>query len=506
MFYFLSFFWFLREVRTLFFWIYLWQLKEYHWGRFIDHFRTEKGKKLFWNPVFVIKILLLFYASFLGLSKLLLPWHFYVNWIFILSFIYFLESLKGLKEIFQDTLKRPVLTQKTSVLISLLLAVNFLFLYILFQTFYFVSFQNLYWFAFYFLIFDISAPVITTIVVFLIHPLSVIFFRNPLIKKAKKKREKMKNLLVIGITGSFGKTSTKDFLAAILSEKFKVLKTKEHQNSEVGISSCILNELKENHEIFVVEMGAYNKGGIKFLSDIVKPKIGIVTGINEQHLATFGSMENLLSAEGGKELIDSLPEDGVVFLNGRNKYCLGLYEKTKIKKKLYGENIKLAGLENIEGAKLVAEEFGMTEEEIKKSLEKIENQFPGIEIKKNKAGLNIIQATYSANPDGVISHLDYLKTFSGRKIIVMPCLIELGNASGEVHCKIGEKISEVCDLAIITTKDKFNEIQEKTGNKAIFMDDPKEIFEKIKNFLKEEDNLLLEGRVPRRLMNLLGIG
>ena len=245
------------------------------------------------------------------------------------------------------------------------------------------------------------------------------------------------------------------------------------------------------------------------MSDIAKPKIGAVSGVNEQHLATFGNMENLLSAEGGKELIESLPEDGMAFFNAKNKYCLELYQKVKIKKFLYGQDIKLQGLENIEGAKMVAKELGMQKEEINRACQKIGNKFPGIQIKKGKNGLNIIDATYSANPDGVTAHLEYLKTLPGRKVIVMPCLIELGKASREVHQRIGKKIAEVCDLAIITTKDRFKEIKEgfiKGGGKEesiLFIENPKEIFKKIKSFCKNGDTILLESRVPDQLIRQL---
>ena len=87
------------------------------------------------------------------------------------------------------------------------------------------------------------------------------------------------------------------------------MKTKEHQNSEVGISQCILNDLEPKHQIFICEMGAYNRGGIKLLASIAKPKIGILTGINEQHLATFGSLENIIKTK--YEVIESLPSDGL---------------------------------------------------------------------------------------------------------------------------------------------------------------------------------------------------
>ncbi len=160
-------------------------------------------------------------------------------------------------------------------------------------------------------------------------------------------------------------------------------------------------------------------------------------------------------------------------------------------------------MENIEGAKVVARELRMSEEEISRVCDKIENKFAGIQIKKGINGLNIIDATYSANPDSVISHLEYLKTLPGKKVIIMPCLIELGKSSKDVHKRIGKKIAEVCNLAIITTKDRFKDIKDGAGEKAIFIENPKEIFEKIKSFCKEGDVVLLESRVPVQLIKHL---
>jgi UDP-N-acetylmuramoyl-tripeptide--D-alanyl-D-alanine ligase len=218
--------------------------------------------------------------------------------LWLILFLYFLEFLKFLYDFSKKQILKPIFTPK---IISLFL---FSFLFTLFYLFAF--FQNKEFLVFWLLVFDILSPAIFSGIVLIFQPVTFLL-RSFVIQKAKEKREKFKDLLVIGICGSYGKTSTKEFLATILEEKFpgKVLKTKEHQNSEVGISKCVLEDLKENHKIFVVEMGAYNKGGIKLLCNIVKPKIGIITGLNEQHLATFGSMENLISAEGGKELIES---------------------------------------------------------------------------------------------------------------------------------------------------------------------------------------------------------
>jgi len=132
-----------------------------------------------------------------------------------------------------------------------------------------------------------------------------------------------------------------------------------------------------------------------------------------------------------------------------------------------------------------------------------------MKLRKGVEGINVIDASYSANPDGVMSALDYLKVWENKKVIVMPCLIELGKASKEVHRKIGEKIAEVCDLAIITTKDRFKDLKQGAINKGmkeeniLFIESPQKIFEKIKSFCEAGDVVLLEGRVPKRLKELL---
>ncbi len=528
-FYLLAIFWFIRGTKSLLFWLYLWQLKEYHFGRFKAHFQTEKGRRLLVNKFLFLKFLLLIFLflSLPYLPRLVRPsdWfgilppilHSYQIWLrnlgifssFFLLFLYFSETYFVLKNFLQKRLKIPVLTKKTAILISAGLIVQALFLYLLFQGILMFHFVYFVIFAFWLLIFDIFSPIIFSALVLIFQPITVIL-RNRIIERARKKRLKSKNLLVIGITGSYGKSSTKEFLAAILETKFKVLKTKENHNSEIGISQCILQELKPEHEVFICEMAAYNKGGIKLLSEVINPKIGIVTGVNEQHLATFGSMENLLSAEGGGELIASLPKDGMAFFNAKNRYCQELYQKTKIKKFLYGENAFFSGEENILGAMIVAKELGMSEEEIFQIVKKIA-KFPGIKIKKTATGLSVIDATYSANPTGVIAHLDYLKTWAGKKVIIMPCLIELGPASERVHQEIGEKIAEV-DLAIIITKDKFKEIRQgaiKQGMKKeniLFLENPQLIGKKLKEVLGRKDNLgsvvLLEGRMSKEISSL----
>jgi UDP-N-acetylmuramoyl-tripeptide--D-alanyl-D-alanine ligase len=522
--------WFIRQIKAILFWIYLWQLKEYHIGRFLDHFRTEKGKRLIFN-----------YLQFLKIFLISGPFLFPVIFPFILAFLYFSESAIFFRNFLKKRLIKPVLTKKTKFLLltAVILATSALI-------FSYFGLKNLVWFSFWLLIFDIFSPIFISLIVLFFQPMAV-FARNQIIKKAKIRREQFEDLLVIGITGSYGKTSTKEFLYTILSGKFNVLRTKKHQNSEIGVSQCILNDLEEKHEIFICEMGAYNRGGIKLLCDITKPKIGILTGINEQHLSTFGSQEKII--KGKYELIESLPEKGLAIFNGGNKFCLDLYQKTKKPKRLYkiqntryeiqsdiwpenieitkdsvsfkafskdGDNadfrINLLGSQNVEnilGATLCAKELGMSLKEIARACEKIQPEQGAIKLIKGKNGLNIIDSTYSANPDGVIADLNYLKIWPGRKVIVMPCIIELGRASKEVHKKIGEKIGEVCNLAIITTKDRYKEIRGAaldagmTEIDIFCFEDPKEIYDKIKAFCRPGDIVLLESRVPNQLISLL---
>jgi len=557
--------WFAWEVKYILFWLYLWQLKEYHIGRFVDHFRTYKGKKLIFNFAQILKlVLLLFLLADNNLFIYLFP---------ILFLVYFAEFLIFLRSIFIKSFKKPIRTFKTIFLIFISFIVVILFLILTsglkdeFQLDWLIAF-------------DILTPLVVSAVVLLFQPFSVAVRKN-ILRKARDKIEKIKSkskLLVIAITGSYGKTSTKEFLSKILSKKFKVLSTKEHQNSEIGIANCILNDLNSSHQIFIAEVGAYNKGKVEEVCSVLKPKIGVVTGVNEQHLALFGSLKNLLSAEGGGELADALsrynrgsstqsgPKDGILFVNGDNKYCLDLYKRFDGNKKIYSLSsktinsdiwsdsvtvhknyisflaiikgaafaeasasanamagqvggpkemahfdVKVLGRQNVEnllGAILIAKELGMSFEEISEVCKDIPQTAAGMTLKNGKFGIDIIDSSYSSNPEGVFADLDYFSIYPTKKIIVMPCLIELGDKSTKIHEKIGIKIGEICDLAIITSRDKFKEIKKgalQTGmeeKNIIMCDNVQDIYSMITLFCKSGDAILFEGRVPNGLINL----
>ncbi|OGZ17938.1 MAG: hypothetical protein A2Z78_01900 [Candidatus Nealsonbacteria bacterium RBG_13_36_15] len=566
-FYILAILWLIRSTKIIFFYLYLWQLKNYHVGRFLDHFQTEKGKKLIFNKPNFLKIILLVYfftlpyflpylnsffanlysfrliSPYLNTLSLVLSYLSAVLLFFLpicLLIIYFLENLKVFFDFYKKRIKLPILTKK---------AVFLIFLAIIFEigaisTFIYFE-KDLIFFALWLLILDIFLPLVISAIVLFFQPLAV-FFRELIIIKAKNRREFFEDLLVIGITGSYGKTSTKEFLYTILSQRFNVLKTKEHQNSEIGIAQCVLNDLKTKHEIFLVEMGAYGRGGIKKLCNIVRPKIGILTGINEQHLALFRSQKNIIKAK--YELIESLPEDGLGFFNGDNKHCFDLYNKTEKTKKISNSQpnpsnflpdiwaekiiirkdyiffkactqkgcidckVYLSGnhfIPNLLSAIYLAKEFGMTDKEIQEACLNIKSPKNTMNIFKGINDITVIDDSYSANPEGVIAALNYLRLYEGKKLIIMPSLIELGRASKEVHQRIGEEIGEVCDAVIVTTKDYFWDIGEgflrKGGREenVLFTENPREIFEIIKKLWDPGDTVLLEGRVPKELINIL---
>ena len=177
-------------------------------------------------------------------------------------------------------------------------------------------------------------------------------------------------------------------------------------------------------------------------------------------------------------------------------------------------------VQNLLGAILIAKELGMNLEEISIACKNIRQEQAGMTLKKGLYGLNIIDSSYSSNPDGVMADLNYLNIFGqnllsldnftqAKKVVVMPCLIELGSKSKEIHRQIGKKIAEVCDLAIITTKDRFDDIKSGAieysmpADKILLCDKPADIVNIITTFCKEGDAVLLEGRVPGELIRLL---
>jgi len=308
---------------------------------------------------------------------------------------------------------------------------------------------------------------------------------------AKRKLQDSSKLQVIGITGSYGKTSTKYILGTILEQKFNVLITPESYNTTMGVVRTINERLNNTHEIFVCEMGAKNIGDIKEICDLVKPKYGVLTAIGPQHLETFKTLENVKRTK--LELVDSLPEDGMAFINYedkniksaniiKNNIKFGLtnqsdYYADNIKINEYGSNFdihtkngeiipaktKLLGMHNIlniVGAVSVAKEIGLNVEEIKTGIKFLKSVTHRLELKRNPNGSIIIDDAYNSNPQGARMALEVLKSFKNRKrILITPGIIDLGDSQEEYNKEFGRQAANAADYIILVGERQAKDIR-----------------------------------------------
>lgn len=507
------------------------------------HFETQKGKSIFANPLFFAKIaVLIFGAVYYFLAQKI--------GIFILlaAGLFFLQGTRAFWGILRRDLIHPELTSKAVFLIGTAHLAVFGLGILVFSIFLGeMSLLDLAFAVFCLLTIDILLPLIVALVVLGLQPFTI-WRKNKILNQAREIIKNRPELLVIGITGSYGKSGVKELLASILSKKYKVLKTQANQNTEMGVAQTIINDLEPEHQIFVCEMGAVHKGKIAQTAGIAKPKIGVLTGINQQHLGVFGGQKNIIDAK--FELLESLSENGTAILNFNSRFIRGGFDAKKEKigarkiifagKDIFVSDIKttienLSFTLNYQNQKIAintnargiwmtdtitlsiaaAIAAGMKLSDIVQIIN--QTDFTPFNIKLGEVSprqvylgetlpkLIIIDSTYSANPDGVMAHLDYLKLFPHKKAIAMPCLIELGRESKKIHFGIGKKIGEVCDLAIITAKDRFGEIKKgalsarmKPEN-IIFCDHPKKIVQIIKKHLSSGDIILLEGRLPQNI-------
>ena len=292
------------------------------------------------------------------------------------------------------------------------------------------------------------------------------------------------SVIKIGITGSFAKTSVKEILKTILSQKYRVLATPYSYNTPLGIARTV-KMLDSTHDVFIAEMGARQKGDIKELARLVNPKYGVITGVNHQHLESFGSIENTMDTK--FELFENLSSDGVGLFSSGNENAIKLYERFSGEKYLAGANGEnaLVGAKNIvidergttftlviDGeevecstvllgthsvrniclASAVAYKMGLTPKEIASGIEKIRSIDHRLELVKNNKNIVIIDDSYSANEEGVKSAMEVLDNFKGRKIVLTPGLVELGKVENLVNFEFGKTLSNHADYVIVVGK------------------------------------------------------
>ena len=331
------------------------------------------------------------------------------------------------------------------------------------------------------------APFLLMLINLLLLPLEKIiqywYFRD-----AYRYLRTLTNLKVIGITGSFGKTTTKYVLMEILRHRFNVLKTPGSYNTTMGITKVIRSELKPIHDVFVVEMGAKKPGDIREICELVQPQYGLITAIGEQHLEEFKTLENIKKTK--NELIEALLEHGVAFFNMDDSSCRELASATKCRVVSYGIEAdkldyrilditldehgssfrvicardnsqaifqtKLLGkhnIYNILGAIAVAGDLGMPLSEMVYPLKQVSAIPHRLELKKVGNNIIFIDDAFNSNPVGSKMALEVLGQISGkRKIIITPGMIELGVKENEYNEHFGEYIAAVCDYVILVGK------------------------------------------------------
>lgn len=302
---------------------------------------------------------------------------------------------------------------------------------------------------------------------------------NGYINDAKRILASCPDLKIIGITGSYGKTSVKYYLNTLLQAKYNVLMTPESYNTPMGVVKTIRGSLKSTDEIFICEMGARWVGDIKELCDIVHPQHGVITSIGPQHLESFGSLDNVKKTK--FELADSLPDGGYLFLNGDDENikshgcdrpCIrytvegdGDYNATDISVSSKGTSFTVTSpngesesfstriigrhnVLNIVGAVAVAHTFGVPLKALKGQVRKLEGVPHRLELIQRN-GVTLIDDAYNSNPSGSKAALDALRLFDGYKIAVTPGMVELGEKQEELNREFGRQMADVCDHVVL---------------------------------------------------------
>lgn len=353
--------------------------------------------------------------------------------------------------------------------------------------------------------------------------------------KATRKLKSMNNLKVIGITGSYGKTSSKNILNDILNVKYNSITTPKNLNTPYGLIITINNILNKFDDIFIAEMGAYKRGEIKELCDIVHPSYGILTRIGKAHLELFGSQENIQKTK--FELIESLPSDGVAVLNADDPLQVSYDLKNKVKiiwigieeeadfravninvtnkgtsfdlkmvndNKLYHFETKLLGFANIYNILAgiaLGYEFGISINELINAVKRVEQVPHRLELKKNY-DVYYIDDAYNSNPVGAKMALDILNLMSGKKIVVTPGMVELGSIEDAENEKFGENIADVCDEVILVGSKQTKAIYKGLKNKKYdeehiyILEDVSEAFKLIDKLKEDNTYVLLENDLP----------
>ncbi len=354
------------------------------------------------------------------------------------------------------------------------------------------------------------------------------------LNEAKSILRNHKGLISIGITGSFGKTTTKNIMQAVISEQYSSLMTPASFNTPMGITRTVREMLKPIHEVFVCEMGADHVGDITELMEFVQPSIGVVTSIGPQHLNTFGSQENIIKEK--MQMIEMLPKDGFGILNYDNEFIRNYHIQNPVEVVTYGihhEDVdyravditytrngssftvvhgeervqletKLLGelnILNILSAVACARHLNVSWATIARACKQMKQVEHRLELKKIN-GYRFIDDAFNANPTGSAMALEVLSMMPGRRIVITPGMIDLGASQDEINHAFGEKMLNKADTVILVGEVQTKPIYEglrDSGfdmNQVIILAKEKEAFAWVWANATIEDTILLENDLP----------
>lgn len=345
---------------------------------------------------------------------------------------------------------------------------------------------------------------------------------------ARSWRRKL-DIRVIGITGSVGKSTTKETAAEVLSQRYRTLKSPGNLNNEIGLPLSIL-KLGSGYQRAVLEMGFYVPGEIAFLCDIALPQVGVVTNIGTVHAERAGSQEAI--AQGKAELVQALPEDGVAILNFDDLWVRKMEEKTRAQVFFYGlspeadlwaDEVEGQGLEGIRfrvhykretlhvrvpligrhsvhtalRATAIGLVEGLTWQEIFSGLKQGHTQLRLVAV-RSKIGALILDDTYNASPESMLAALNLLDELDGRKVAVLGDMLELGQYERQGHEIVGSRTAHVADILLTlgTRAHIIAEAARKSGmNKSSVLEfeEPEPIVDWLNNNLTKNDSVLIKG-------------
>lgn len=355
--------------------------------------------------------------------------------------------------------------------------------------------------------------------------------------QARARLQAMRGLTVVGLTGSYGKTSTKNVLAKILAAKYDVLMTPESYNTLMGVVRTVREMLKPTHEIFVVEMGAMQPGDIREICELVAPTHVVLTAIGEQHLETFKSLDNIKKTK--YEIVEAAPDNGIVYFNyddenvrqlprlGQKKYVY--YGMTSDKVDYYGYNLrfdaggtrfivrrrdgaeqeiatKLLGrhnISNILAGIAVASELGLDLAAIARAVRDLRPVEHRLSIIKHPNNVTVLDDSFNSNPVGSKMALEVLGEFAGnKKILVTPGMVELGGRHHELNKALGEQAAAVCDHVILVGQRQTAPLQEGLAGRGFpperlfIARDLAEAVKHLQTVVQEGDIVLFENDLP----------